>query len=319
LNEAAAGGYRISRAAPGRVHNAVANFLLSGNLDPLAGLGPHETSGAIITMEKVPIGSGQYEYAVIRLFARLSSWERDINKVAVQGFRVVPGYGTFPIRRGAVLGTAETLITIMEKAPGTSAIMQYSVAEARGMGNFEREVNRRFTEGYGVIWLGRDWALHVVLMEKHDDAPVEERLLTAKKDEELEEKLRGSATERFCIVYTESTLEDASHGDRLAYLKKCDTAPEYIFAKNDQKARADFDKAVADGYRLVPAGIFGKAITLVKAPMGERYEYRFVKNKVETDEARKNGYAELPLSYPIWHGFVLEREVPTVPETPQQR
>jgi hypothetical protein len=318
LNEAAANGYRISRAGPGRVHSSVANFLLSGNLDPLAGLGPHETSGAIITMEKVPTSSVQYQYAVIRLFARLSSWERDINKAAVQGFQVVPGYGTFPIRRGAVLGTAETLITIMEKAPGTSA-MQYSVAEARGMGNFGREVNRRFAEGYGVIWLGRDWALHVALMEKRDNAPVEERLLTAKKDEELEAKLRASAAERFCIVYTESTLEDASHGDRLAYLEKCKTAPEYIFTKNDQKARADFDRAVADGYRLVPAGIFGKAITLVKAPTGERYEYRFVKNKVQADEAKKNGYAELPLSYPIWHGFALEREVTAAPETPQQR
>jgi hypothetical protein len=122
LNEAAAAGYRISRAGPGRIHNSVANFLLSGNLDPLAGVGPHETSGAIITMEQVPVGSGQYQYAVIRLFARLSNWERGINEAAAQGFRVVPGYGTFAIRLGGVLGTTETLITIMEKAPGASEV-----------------------------------------------------------------------------------------------------------------------------------------------------------------------------------------------------
>jgi len=144
-------------------------------------------------------------------------------------------------------------------------------------------------------------------MEKRGTSRVEGRLLVAKTDEELEQKLRASAAECFCIVYTESTLEDASHGDHLAYLEKCKASPEYIFMKNDQKARADFDKAVADGYRLVPAGIFGKAITLVKAPTGERYEYRFVKNKAEADEAKNNGYAELPLSYPIWHGFALER------------
>ena len=308
LNEAAADGYRISRAASGRVHNAVANFLLSG--------GPHEASGAIITMEKVPAGSANCQYRVIRLFVRLSSWERDINQAAAQGFNVVPGYGTFAIHLGAVLGTTETLITIMEKAPGASDVMQYAVAEARQVGNFEREVNQRFAGGYGMIYVGRFYALHAALMEKRGNSPVEERLLVAKTDEELEQKLRASAAESFCIVYTESTLEDASHGDRLAYLEKCKAAPEYIFMKNDQKARADFDKAVADGYRLVPAGIFGKAITLVKAPTGERYEYRFVKNKAEADEAKQNGYAELPLSYPIWHGFALEREVPAAPETP---
>jgi hypothetical protein len=82
------------------------------------------------------------------------------------------------------------------------------------------------------------------------------------------------------------------------------------------KARADFDKAVTGGNRLVPGGIFGKAITLVKAPAGERYEYRFVKNKVEADEAKTNGYAELPLSYPIWRCFALERELTGAPETP---
>jgi hypothetical protein len=309
LNQAAADGYRISRAGPGRVHNAVANFFLSGN-------GPHETSGAIITMEKIPAGNANYQYRVIRLFVRLSSWEHDINKAAAQGFHVVPGYGTFAIRLGAVLGTTETLITIIEKAAGISEAAQYAVAEARQMGNFERDVNQRFADGYGMIHVGQFHALHAALMEKRGNSPVEERLLVAKTDEELEQKLRASATECFCIVYTESTLEDASHGDRFAYLEKCKTAPEYMFMKNDQKARADFDKTVADGYRLVPAGIFGKAITLVKAPTGKRYEYRFVKNKAEADEAKKEGYAELPLSYPIWHGFALEREVPAVSEAP---
>ncbi len=91
LNEAAAVGYRIYRAFPGRVHSAVTNFLLSSNLDPLAGLGPHETTGAIVTMEKIPADSANYQYRVIRLFARLSSWERDINEAAARGFRVVPG------------------------------------------------------------------------------------------------------------------------------------------------------------------------------------------------------------------------------------
>jgi len=306
LNEAAADGYRISRAGSGRVHNPVANFLLSG--------GPHDASGAIITMEKVPAGTANCQYRVIRLFVRLSSWERDINQAAAQGFRVVPGYGTFAIRLGAVLGTTETLITIMEKGPGASDVMQYAVVEARQMGNFEREVNQRFAGGYAMIYVGQFYAIHAALMEKRGNSRVEERLLVAKKDEELEQKLRASAAECFCIVYTESTLEDASHGDRLAYLEKCKASPEYIFMKNDQKARADFDKAVADGYRLVPAGIFGKAITLVKAPTGELYEYRFVKNKAEADEAKKDGYAELPLSYPIWHGFALERAA--APETP---
>lgn len=320
LNEAAATGYRIHQAFPGRVHNAVTNFLLSGNLDPLAGLGRHETTGAIVTMDKIPAASTNYQYRVIRLFARLSSWERDINEAAAGGFRVVPGYGTFPIRRGAVLGTATTLITIMEKAPTTSEFPHYSVAEARQMGNFEREVNQRFADGYGLVWLGRDWALNVALMEKDGGSPVEGRLLAAGKMEELEQKLYASAAERFCIVASE-TLEDPSHGNRIAYLEKCDTAPEYIFTKNDHKSLADFNKAVADGYRLVPGGVFGQVITLVKAPAGERYEYRFVKNTAEADEVKKTGYTELPLSYPIrlagFVGRVLERKVLSAPEVSQ--
>jgi hypothetical protein len=308
LNEAAANGYRISRAGPGRVHNPLANNLLSG--------GSVDASGAIITMEKVPIGSANYQYRVFRLFVRLSSWERDINEAAAQGFRVVPGYGTFKIHLGAVLGTTETLITIMEKAPGTSDVTRYVVAEARQMGDLEREVNQHFADGYAMVYVGQFHALHAALMEKRGNSPVGERLLVAKKDEELEQKLRASAAERFCIVYAESTLEDASHGDRFAYLEKCKTAPEYIFTKNENNARPDFDKAVADGYRLVPGGIFGKTITLVKVPSGERYEYRFVKNKVEADEAKTNGYAELPLSYPIWGCSALEREVLASRETP---
>jgi len=48
--------------------------------------------------------------------------------------------------------------------------------------------------------------------------------------------------------------------------------------------------AVADRYRLVPAGIFGQVITLVKASAGERYEYHFVKNAAEADEAKKTGF-----------------------------
>ena len=196
----------------------------------------------------------------------------------------------------------------MEKTPGGSEVKEYVVAEARQIGNFEHEVNQRFAKNYGIMYIGRFYAIHLALMEKRD-APVEERLLTATKDEELEAKIRASAAERFCIVHTESTIEDASHGDRLAHVQKCDTAPEYIFTKNEQKARADFDKAVSDGYRLVPPGIFGKAITFVKAPTGERYEYCFVRNKVEADEARQKGYTELPLSYPIWQSFVFERPV----------
>ena len=139
------------------------------------------------------------------------------------------------------------------------------MAEARQIGNFECEVNQRFADGYGLVWLGRDWTLNVALMEKDGDYPMEGRLLAASKMEELQQKLHASAAEHFCIVASE-TLEDPSHGGRLAYLEKCDSAPEYIFTKNDKKSLTDFNKAVADGYRLVPGGIFGQVITLVKAP-----------------------------------------------------
>ena len=300
LNEAAANGYRISRAAPERIHNAVADILLAGGHD--------QTSGAVVLMEKIPSGSANYQYAVVRLFARVSSWERDINKAASQGFRVIPDYGTLTMRQGFVLGTAQAPITIMEKTPGDSEVKEYVVAEAREISDFEHEVNQRFANHYGMMYIGRFYAIHLALMEKRG-VPVEERLLTATKDEELEAKIRASAAERFCIVRTESTLEDASHGDRMAHVQKCDTAPEYIFTKNEQKSRADFDKAVSDGYRLVPTGIFGKAITFVKVSTGERYEYCFVRTKVEADEARQKGYTGLPLSYPIWQSYVFERPV----------
>ncbi|PWT83684.1 MAG: hypothetical protein C5B58_06125 [Acidobacteria bacterium] len=301
LNEAAAEGYRISGANSERVLSVAANLLLSG--------GHHDTSGAFVVMEKSRTGSTNYQYAVVRLFARPSSWERDINKAASQGFRVIPNYGTLAMRNGFVLGTAQSLIAIMEKAPGSSAFKDYVVVDARQIADFEREVNLRFAAGYTMIYMGRFYALHVALMEKTNGPSAQERLLTAKKDEELEAKMRASATERFCAVQTESTLEDTSRGERLAHLKKCDTTPEYVFTENDEKQRTDFDKAVANGYRLVPTGVFGKAITLVKAPAGEHYEYRFVKSHAEADEARRNGYADVPLSYPIWHGFALERRV----------
>src|SRR5215469_15624166 len=186
LNEAAADGYRISRAAPERIHNSVANLLLAGGHD--------ETSGAVVLMEKIPSGSANYQYAVIRLFARVSSWERDINKAASQGFRVVPDYGTLTMRQGFVLGTAQVPITIMEKAPGSSEVKEYVVAEARQMGNFEHEVNQRFANHYSIMYIGQFYALHLALMEKRN-TPVDERLLTAKKDEELEAKIRASAAE----------------------------------------------------------------------------------------------------------------------------
>ncbi len=67
----------------------------------------------------------------------------------------------------------------MEKATETSEPAQYSVAEARQMGNFEREVNQRFADGYGLVWLGKDWALNVALMEKDGNPPAEGRLVAA--------------------------------------------------------------------------------------------------------------------------------------------
>jgi hypothetical protein len=308
LNEAAADGYRISRAEEGHVHNRVANFLLSGNLNPVWVPSDETTTGAIVTLERVPGGGARYQYRVIRLFARLSSWERDINTAAAQGFRVLPGYGTFAMRLGAGLGTTETLITIMEKAPGTSEVTEYVVAEAHQMGNFGREVNQRFADGYGMIYIGRFHAIHAALMEKRGNSPVEERLLVAEKDQELEQKLRESAAESFCIVHAESTLVESSHGDRYAYLEKCKATPEYIFTMNDQKARADFDKAVAEGYRIVPGGIFGKAITLVKAPAGDRYDYWFAKNSLEADEAKKKRLCRAAIDLPHMAQFCARKE-----------
>src|SRR5215469_4404501 len=55
LNEAAANGYRICRAAPERIHNAVADILLAGH---------GETSGAVVLMESIPSGGANYQYAV---------------------------------------------------------------------------------------------------------------------------------------------------------------------------------------------------------------------------------------------------------------
>jgi hypothetical protein len=193
----------------------------------------------------------------------------------------------------------------------------FQAEEARQMGNFGREVNQHFADGYGMIYVGRFYAIHAALMEKRGNSPVEERLLVAGKDEELEQKLRESAAESFCIIHAESTLVDSSHGDRYAYLEKCEAPPEYTFTMNDQKARADFDKAVAEGYRIVPSGIFGKTITLIKAPAGNRYDYWFAKDSLEADEAKKKGYAELPLSFPIWRSFVLEKKVSAAHEAQQ--
>lgn len=304
LNEAAADGYRIARASSEQLHNQAVNLLLSG--------GRHDISGAFIVMEKNTADSASYQYAVVRLFVRPSSWERDINKVASQGFRVIANYGAIAMRYGFVLGTAPSLIAIMERASNASEPREYVVVDARQMGDFEREVNQRFAAGYAMMYMGRFYALNVALLEKNSSSlSVQERLLTAKKDEELQTKLRASALERFCLVHTESTLEDASHGERFAHLRKCETEPEYVFAENDEKQRADFDKAVAHGFRLLPAGVFGKTITLIKAPVGELYEYRFVKNNAEAEEARQNAYADVPLNYPIWHCFALERRINT--------
>ncbi len=309
LNAAAAAGCRISRALPGRVLNPVADMFLT-----LASPKYSETSGALVTMEKIPSGSANYEYAVIKLFVRASSWERDINAAAARGFRVVPG-NTFTLKRGAVFGTVDTPITIMEKAPNTSGAAQYAVVEARQTGNFERNLNQHFADGYGLLWLGPLWALKIGLMEKRGSSAVVARLLVASKDDELQQKLRAAAGEGFCLIASASLGKDQS-----VYMEKCETPPEYAFVKNDQKARADFDKAIADGYRLVPAGVFGETITLVKAPAGKHYEYRFFTNSAEADEAKKMGFTELRLSDFIrMGGFVLEREVITAPEAPQQR
>lgn len=314
LNEAAATGCRISRALPGLARNPVADMFLT-----LASPKYEETSGALVTMEKIPSGSANYEYAVVKFFARISSWERDINKAAARGFRVVPG-NTFTLRQGFVFGTMDVPISIMEKAPDSSGAVQYAVVEARQMGNFERELDRHFQDGYGVIWLGHITDHKVALMEKRGSSAVEARLLVASKDDELQQKLRAVAGEHFCIVASTTSLTGAWHGYRLAYMEKCETSPEYIFVKNDQKARTDFDKAITNGYRLVPAGVFGETITLVKAPAGEHYEYRFFTNSAEADEAKKAGYTELRLSDSIrLGGLVLEREVASAREAPQQQ
>ncbi len=314
LNEAAAGGYRISRTLPGRGLNPAANIFMT-----LASPSSHDTSGILLTLEKIPSGSANYEYEVIKLFARLSSWERDINAAASRGFRVVPG-GTITVSRGFVLGTMGVLVTIMEKAPGGSGAAEYALVEARRMSTFGHDLNQHFADGYGVIWLGRFTDHKVALMEKRGSSLVEARLLVASEDPELQRKLRTAAEERFCIAASSTSFTGAWHGYRLAYVEKCEMPPEYAFVKNDEKARADFDKVVADGYRIVPAGVFGKTITLVKVPTDKHYEYRFVRDTREADEAKKMGFTELRLSDFIQlGGLVLEREVITVPEAPQQR
>lgn len=314
LNEAAAAGYRIIRAFPGRTLNPAADIFLT-----FASPRYTETSGAIVSMEKIPSGSANYEYAVIRLHVHTSSWERDINAAAARGFRVVPG-NTFSLQQGFVFGTSDVPITIMEKAPGSSGAAHYAVVEARPMDNFERELKQHFEDGYALIWLGRRTDHKMALLEKRGSSPFPARVLVTSKDSELQEKVRAAAGERFCMVASESRFASVSHRFLLVYMEKCDTAPEYTFVKNDKKARAEFDKATADGYRLVPAGIFGETITLVKAPAGKHYEYRFATSSAEMDEATKAGFTGLLLSVPVrLGGVVLEREVTTAAAAPQPR
>lgn len=314
LDEAASAGYRISRAFAARgVLNPVADIFLAGH---------GATSGPVVTLERIPTGSANYEYAVVKFPRTLSGWEHDINKAGARGFRVVPG-NTITVSQGLILGTMDFPMSIMEKAPAVpadSAAPLYAVVSSRGMSGFERDVNEHLADGYGVIWLGHLQALKVALMEKSGSAPVEARLLGADKDNDLQQRLREAAGEHFCIVDSMTRVEAGRHTYRIVYLNKCETVPEYTFVSNKQGNKlgvlTDFDNAVADGYRLLPPGVFGETITLVKAPPGKHYEYRFLEDNGGADEARKEGFAELHLSDPIWlrgHGFVIvfEREVVT--------
>lgn len=144
LNEVAAEGFRIlSASAP----VALGDSLIGGEVS--------------VTLEKRAEPPATFEYSV-RSTTRISTMEKELNKAAADGFRLLPG--TVLLKRGT-LGMIELMI-IMEKSPEPEPFFEYQMLSTSRESTLEREMLEAMTRGYEIAGSANRNGEHIVFLER---------------------------------------------------------------------------------------------------------------------------------------------------------
>ena len=144
LNEVAAEGFRILSAS---TPVAVGDSLIGGEVS--------------VTLEKRAEPPATFEY-LVRSTIRISTMEKELNKAAADGFRMLPG--TVLLKQGT-LGMIE-LIIIMEKSPDPEPLFEYQMLSTSRESTLEREILEAMTRGYGIAGSANCNGDHIVFLER---------------------------------------------------------------------------------------------------------------------------------------------------------
>ena len=112
-------------------------------------------------MEKRAEPPATFEY-LVRSTIRISTMEKELNKAAADGFRMLPG--TVLLKQGT-LGMIE-LIIIMEKSPDPEPLFEYQMLSTSRESTLEREILEAMTRGYGIAGSANCNGDHIVFLER---------------------------------------------------------------------------------------------------------------------------------------------------------
>jgi hypothetical protein len=139
LNEAAAQGYRVVVGSP--------------------------TSGSemAILLERVATPPDTYQYKLLAT-TRTGTMDKELNEVAVQGYRLLPRTMISKVDVSLFSGGQE-IVVLLEKAPNSKKFYHYKLLATTLTSTLQKEITQSLAEGYtlaGMVSRGE----HMVIMEK---------------------------------------------------------------------------------------------------------------------------------------------------------
>jgi hypothetical protein len=150
LNEAAAKGYRVVTASP--------------------------TTGSemLLFLEHLASPPDTYVYRLLAT-TRISTMERELNQVAIDGYRLLPQTIMLKGQAGSrLLGGGERdleLVLVAERSPKTDVRYEYRLLGTERTGTMQKEVSDAVASGFVVVGMAsRDQ--HVVILERERREPL---------------------------------------------------------------------------------------------------------------------------------------------------
>jgi hypothetical protein len=122
---------------------------------------PYFGGELVLTLEKSPTPAATFEYAVVGA-NRISTMEKDLNKAAAEGFRMMPG--TVLLKHG--MFNVWEIFTLMEKMPDGETRYEYVMLGANRESTLEKEIEEAMAQGYEIVGSANRVGEHIAFLER---------------------------------------------------------------------------------------------------------------------------------------------------------